>query len=65
MARVAAGVGKVEDEGLDAMLEAAGGTGTVRHARTHASGRNALSDLGTKALVEGNVAFFKDAMEKL
>jgi hypothetical protein len=37
----------------------------VRDAHTHASGRNALSDLGTEALVEGDVAFFKDAVEKL
>jgi hypothetical protein len=65
MAIVTAGVGKVEDEGLDAMLEAGGRIGTVRDAHTHASGRNALSDLGTKALVEGDVAFFKDAVEKL
>jgi hypothetical protein len=65
MAIVTAGQGKVEDEGLDAMLEAGGRIGTVRDAHTHASGRNALSDFGTKAFVEGDVAFFKDAMEKL
>lgn len=65
MAIVTAREGKVEDERLDAMLEAGGGTGTVRDAHTHASGRNALSDLGTKGLVEGDVAFFEDAVEKL
>jgi microsomal dipeptidase-like Zn-dependent dipeptidase len=65
MARVAAVERNVEDEGLDAMLEAGGRIGTVRDAHTHSSGRNALSDLGTKALVEGDVAFFKDAVEKL
>ena len=65
MAIVTAGEGKVEDERLDAMLEARGRIGTVRDAYTHASGRNALSDLGTETLVEGDVAFFKDSVEKL
>lgn len=65
MVMITAGEEKVEDERLEAMLEAGGRIGTVKDARTHASGRNALSDLGTKALVEGDVAFFKDAVEKL
>jgi hypothetical protein len=65
MAIVIAGEGTVKDEGLDAMLEAGGRIRTVRDAYTHASGRNTLSDLGTEALVEGDVAFFKDAVEKL
>jgi hypothetical protein len=65
MVMITAGEGKVEDERLDAMLEVGGRIGTLRDAHTHASGRNTLSDLGTEALVEGDVAFFKDAVEKL
>jgi hypothetical protein len=65
MARVIAGEGNIEDEVLDAMLEVGGRIGTVRNVHTHSSGRNALSDLGTETLVKGDVAFFKDAMEKL
>jgi hypothetical protein len=61
MAIVRAGEGSIENE----VLNAGGRIGIVRDAHTHASGRNALSDLGAKALVEGDVAFFKDAVEKL
>lgn len=32
---------------------------------THTSRTNALGDLGAQSLAEGNVAFFKDAVEEL
>jgi hypothetical protein len=37
----------------------------TRNPHTQAGGIDALGDLGAKSLAEGDVAFFKDAVEEL